>query len=1022
IVGGEFTTFNDKPRAHIARLNSDGSLDMTFNPICGSDRNIWSVTVFEGTPGYPLIYIGGDFTLVNGEQRNSIARINPDGTLDYSFNPGTGSDGPVYAIAVQSNGSAIIGGSFTEIDSKARNNIARLNPDGSLDLTFNPGTGPNDAVYSIILRPGDERAYIGGKFTSFNLTRRMGMVLLRSDGTLDTTFMDTAYNQFAGLIKTFSFEPNHFVRSIALQADGNLMIGGSFTNIGGNFASYLNNNGTYAPVWTRQDKVVRMNVARLIGTWGTTTNSDGTVTDNPSQGPGNIEFITDNYYIDENQPVMNITLMRVEGDMGTAGAQMYTSNRLADAGVDYGMINTSPVFSEWYRWMRSEGFPGPVYVQVPIIDDNLIEGNETVDLGLWQPFGQLTLGGEYIPLGAALGHTSSTLTIVDNDVDYGTIAFSSANFITNENAGSLIVTVIRTNGSTGTVTVDYFTKDGSAVAGVGQNGDDYTSVRGTLTFPAGVTERTITILLHDDYIVENDESFYIVLTNAAGGAKLPGGTDTSTEIATCTIIDNDFFSGRLNFSATNYFVSEENNQVVITVTRSGGNVGPLAVTVITSNETAIAGSDYVYTSNRLSWVNGETTSKTVVIPILDDALVESNETFKVSLVNPSVQGSIGSIGSATVNIIDDDSYGTFQISQQTYLNDENGTELIVTVKRIGGTAGAVSVNYSTIDGSAIANVHYIPTSGVLNFAPGEVSKTFNVKVIDNDSQDGDRIFNVVLSNPQGGATLGAVSNAEIVIVDNESYAIPAGSIDTSFTTGVGPNRPVHSIVIQPDGYILIGGEFTAYNNIIRNGIARIDTIGRVDQCFDIGGGFNEQISAMALQPDGRIVVGGFFTSVNGINRSRIARLNKDGTVDTFFNPGSGADNPIHTLAIQSDGRILVGGSFNTFNGVSKPGLVRLNTNGTIHAWFDVGPGGVDGSVYAIAIQSDGKILIGGSFNRVNFKPLKGIARLNVDGSVDSTFNPGGGFNDAVRSIAIQPDGKIIAGGSFTNFNGQTCNY
>jgi uncharacterized delta-60 repeat protein len=81
VIAGEFTKFNDKPRAHIARLNADGSLDMTFNPLCASDGIIWNVSVFEGTPGYPLIYIGGDFSIVNGEQRKSIARLNPDGTL-----------------------------------------------------------------------------------------------------------------------------------------------------------------------------------------------------------------------------------------------------------------------------------------------------------------------------------------------------------------------------------------------------------------------------------------------------------------------------------------------------------------------------------------------------------------------------------------------------------------------------------------------------------------------------------------------------------------------------------------------------------------------------------------------------------------------------------------------------------------------------------------------------------------------------------------------------------------------------
>jgi uncharacterized delta-60 repeat protein/uncharacterized repeat protein (TIGR01451 family) len=1023
LIGGEFTTFNEKRRVHIARLNPDGSLDETFNPLAETDGTVWSIAIADSLPGTP-VYIGGDFTRVNGEPRNSIARLSLDGTLDYTFNPGTGADGPVYAMAVQLNGAVVIGGSFSEIDSKPRNNIARLNPDGSLDLTFNPGTGANDAIYSIVLRPSDEHIYIGGLFTFYNQTRRMGLALVKPDGTLDTTFMDTAYNQFAGLIKTFSFEPNHFVRSIAIQPDGNLMIGGSFTNIGGNFARYINNNSTYSPVWTRQDKIVRMNVARVIGTWGTTVNSEGVATPNPPQGPGNVDFITSNYFIDENQPIMNVTLRRVDGLLGTVGVSVNTSNRLAVAGVDYGMVSASPVFSEWWGFMRSDGYPGPVYLQIPIFDDDYVEGDETLDIGMSAPFGQINLGGEYIPLGGALGKTYVTLTIVDNDFEHGILAFSSSMFTTNENATNLIVTVIRTNGATGTVTVDYYTKNGSAIAGSGQNPGDFTSVRGTLTFPPGVTNRTIVIPLYDDTEVELDETFYVVLTNATGGAKLPGGIPTSSETATCVIIDNDFHSGRLNFSATNYFVSEGDGQVVVTVSRIGGNLGPLSVSVVTSNGTAIAGSDYIYTSNRLSWVHNETTPKTVVIPILDDSLVEGNETFTVNLVSPSVSGSIGSMGSATIVVGDDDSYGAFQFSQPKYSVDENGTNLVITVLRIGGSAGAVSVDYSTADGSAIAGVHYVPTSGTLNFAVGEVSKTFSVQPIDNSNQDGERLFNITLSNPRGGAALGTISNAQVVIIDDESVAVPAGSIDTTFITGTGPDRPdkpVHSILIQPDGYLIIGGEFGFYNNVIRKGIARIDSIGRLDPSFDIGDGFNDQLRAMALQPDGKIVIGGFFTQVNGVNRSRIARLNKDGSLDMFFNPGSGADSPIYAVAIQSDGRILVGGSFNTFNGIAKPGIVRLNTNGTLHAGFDVGSG-VEGKVYAIALQSDGKILIGGEFTRVNYQTYNGIARLNPNGSIDTTFNPGLGASGAVRSIVVQPDGKILIGGSFTNFNGQSRNY
>ena len=122
------------------------------------------------------------------------------------------------------------------------------------------------------------------------------------------------------------------------------------------------------------------------------------------------------------------------------------------------------------------------------------------------------------------------MTIVDNDVNKGVFAFSLADYSTNEGAASIILTVIRTNGNNGSVTVDYFTKDGTA-----QAGSDYVAKSGTLTFGSGVNSQTIFIPLIHDNIVEFDETFTVVLTNATSGARLPGGTPISTTFATATI-------------------------------------------------------------------------------------------------------------------------------------------------------------------------------------------------------------------------------------------------------------------------------------------------------------------------------------------------------------------------------------------------------------------------------------------------------------------------------------------------------
>ncbi|MCX6903470.1 MAG: hypothetical protein NTW03_08335, partial [Verrucomicrobia bacterium] len=1070
---GDFLTYNEVPSPRIARLNVDGSLDLAFNPVSGADSTVSAVALEPGFGNPQRIYIAGNFQSYNAAFCGRVARLNTDGSLDTTFFAGAGADGQIFALGLQGNGQLLVAGAFASMDSRERHNLARLNPDGSLDLSYNPGTGPDNAVYAITMQAND-RAYIGGLFTSYNTTRRMGLASVNVDGTLDTTFLDTAYNQFAGFCNPFSFQPPNFVKSIAIQADGNVMVGGSFTNVGGNeprwvtdwdaqgLVSPINTNllysatnliyysyyseGFYAPCWTRQDKATRYNIARLIGTWGTTTNYVGTnnvqvVTQNPSQGPGNVAFQSGAFSIEEYQSGIYVTMTRTNGRLGTLGAFAGTTNRTAQAGMDYlGQTNVPVAFWEESPpatdaspiFMMSDGDPGPQYFYVPIINDALIDGNETVDLGAYQPFGEIVLGGEWIPLGGALGLNMATLTIIDTTASHGTIAFSSADYSVNENGTNAIVTLVRTNGSVGSASVDYYTVNGTAVGGITSDSTrDYTTTRGTITFPSGVTNATIVVPINNDFTVEFDETFSVVLTNATGGAILPGGLPTSSTAATVTIIDDDFPAGRLNFTATTFTTNEGAGFASITVTRSGGSVNQLSVWVGATNGTgtnpALPGVDFVPVTTNLVWANGVTGPKTFLVPLIDDNLVKGTRTLSLNLFSPKVgqsinQAALGNRYLATLFILDDDAYGQFTFSSPTYVMDENGTNLTVTVQRKFGSAGTNWVDYATFDESAIDLVDYVGVFGTLRFLPGQVSKTFTIAPIDNSVPDGDRILLVALSNPQGGAGVVGWSNAVVTIVDDESALVPAGASDTLFNIGTGPNRPVYALALQPDQKLIIAGEFTTFNNILRKNLARLLDNGTIDTTFDVGSGCNDQLRAIALQDDGRLLIGGFFTTFNGVNCNRIARLNVDGTLDTSFNSGAGADNPVYALAVQDDGRILVGGAFASYNGVTQPNLIRLNTNGTLHGAFKIGAG-PNGPVFALALPSDRKILIGGDSTAVNNNTnYARLARLNWDGSLDTNFVIGAGADSTVRAILVQSDGKIVVGGSFTNFAGQPNSY
>jgi uncharacterized delta-60 repeat protein len=262
------------------------------------------------------------------------------------------------------------------------------------------------------------------------------------------------------------------------------------------------------------------------------------------------------------------------------------------------------------------------------------------------------------------------------------------------------------------------------------------------------------------------------------------------------------------------------------------------------------------------------------------------------------------------------------------------------------------------------------------------------------------------------------------------YNLITNNNDYSFTTFDAASLflgTVNTMAIQSDGKILVGGGFTTFNGVTVNRIVRLNADGSIDTAFttNTGTGANTTVNTIAVQSDGKILVGGDFTTFNGVTANRIARLNADGTRDTAFttNTSAGANGTVHTIAVQSDGKILVGGIFNTLGlyYVQVNRIVRLNADGTPDTAFttNIGTGTTNGQVNTIAVQSDGKILVGGGFATFNGVTVNRIARLNADGTRDTAYptNTGTGANDTVNTMAVQSDGKILVGGIFTTFNG-----
>ncbi|MFM9125521.1 MAG: delta-60 repeat domain-containing protein, partial [Actinomycetota bacterium] len=255
-----------------------------------------------------------------------------------------------------------------------------------------------------------------------------------------------------------------------------------------------------------------------------------------------------------------------------------------------------------------------------------------------------------------------------------------------------------------------------------------------------------------------------------------------------------------------------------------------------------------------------------------------------------------------------------------------------------------------------------------------------------------------------------------------------GTRDAGFANpGVlGGANLLRAVAVQPDGKILIAGDFTSVGASTRSRIARLNANGTLDSGFGDAGVANFGIRAIALQADGKIIIGGDFTSIGSTAMSGVARLNADGTLDTSFaNPGitlTGTLPVVNALALRADGKIVIGGQFSHIGGTPYAGAARLNANGTLDATFanpQIAGGGT--AVNALVVQADGKVIIGGNFATVGGQTYGRVARLNADGTPDTGFeNPTA--NSFAKSIALQPDGKALIGGNFTTIRGTAASY
>jgi predicted CxxxxCH...CXXCH cytochrome family protein len=479
---------------------------------------------------------------------------------------------------------------------------------------------------------------------------------------------------------------------------------------------------------------------------------------------GALQFSSPTYTVAENGTSATITVSRTGGSTGTASVQYATSNGTATSGSDY---TTASGTLNW-----TAGDAASKTFTVPVTNDTVYEGNETVNLTLSNASGA-TLGTQ----------TTATLTITDNEtpptVQFSTTSGSGAESVT---PATMTVTLSGTTSAV-PVTVPFSVNASSTATG---GGTDYTISASPLTFAPGVTSQNITATIVDDALVEANET---IIVNLGTPTNATLGTNTTF---TYTINNNDAGSpGTIALSASAYSIGEAGPTVTITATRTGGSSGTVGISYATSSGTATAGSDFTTTNGTLSWSDGDTASKTFDIPITNDTAVEGNEDFTVTLSSPTGGASLGAPSSATITIVDNDvaSAGTIALSASAYSIGEAGPTVTITATRTGGSSGAVGVTYATSDGTALAGSDYTATSNTLSWADGDTAnKTFTVSIIDDAVADPNEVFTVALSSPTNGASLGSPSSANVTIIDNEASSASSSkmmhnSANTSLTYG-----------------------------------------------------------------------------------------------------------------------------------------------------------------------------------------------------------------------------------------------
>jgi len=398
-------------------------------------------------------------------------------------------------------------------------------------------------------------------------------------------------------------------------------------------------------------------------------------------------------------------------------------------------------------------------------------------------------------------------------------------------------------------------------------------------------------------------------------------------------------------------------------------------------------------------------------PILDLAFLGTDPTADSLVIagqfsKLAFQGEADSVGGGIGKV------GPFLSDVSPIFNPGTGVSqgIITTLSVDAGGLLIIGGNFSSFNGNAVISLARVLSDGSF-----------------------DNVFQPTIDNSGSIRALSILDDDQMVVGGNfkninggDAHYLArltrTGELDTAFNTKVGANNSITALGVQGNGKVVIGGQFTLYDSIPANYLARVNSDGSIDGSFNTAMGADNSVNAIAVQTRDSIFIGGSFLTYDGIFMPYLAKVLGDGSIDPSFVTGKGPSAPVKAIALNENGKVFIGGDFVAYNDVTVNFFAGLNQDGSLDAGFNTGGVGPDGPVEAIALQTDGKILLGGKFNNYNGAAAAKIIRLESDGTPDASFNPGLGADLVIKSIAVQKNGNILVGGFFNEYNGTDANY